>query len=82
MKIKTNLIDLNKITLENYATFNERIEYEITKLSMIKRNITNPKEKIISAEERKQHIKEYQHNYYLTVTKIKRKLTEEESYDK
>lgn len=82
MKIKTNLIDLNKITLENYVTFNERIEYEITKLSMIKRNIIKPKETMISAEEKKQHIKDYQHNYYLTVTKIKRKLAKEEFYDK
>lgn len=34
--------------------------------------IPRPKIKL-TAEQRKQHIKEYQHNYYLKITKLKRK---------
>jgi hypothetical protein len=37
------------------------------------RKKSEPRKKFTS-EERKQHIKEYQHNYYLRVTKIKRKV--------
>lgn len=78
MVIETNLIDISKITLSNYETYNEKIKYEINKVSIVKRNIIKPKETVISAEERKQQLKEYQHNYYLNVTKIKRKLAKED----
>ena len=78
MVIETNLIDISKITLSNYETYNEKIKYEINKVSIVKRNIIKPKETAISAEERKQQLKEYQHNYYLNITKIKRKLTKED----
>ncbi len=73
MVIETNLIDISKVTLDNYKTYNEKIKYEIPKISNVK---IKPKG-IISAEERKQQLKEYQHNYYLNVTKIKRKLAKE-----
>ena len=76
MVIETNLIDISKVTLDNYKTYNEKIKYEIPKISNVKRNKIKPKG-IISAEERKQQLKEYQHNYYLNVTKIKRKLAKE-----
>lgn len=78
MIVKTNLIDLNKITSENYAKYNKKIEYEIFKQCMLKKNKVKPKGIVKSAEERKQQLKKYQHNYYLTVTKIKRKLARED----
>lgn len=78
MVIETNLIDISKITLSNYETYNEKIKYEIYKVSNVKRNKMKPKGTTISAEERKQQLKEYQHNYYLNVTKIKRKLAKED----
>lgn len=78
MIIETNLIDISKINLSNYETYKEKIRYEIYKVSNVKRNKIKPKEIVISAEERKQQLKEYQHNYYLNVTKIKRKLEKED----
>ena len=82
MIIETNLIDISKITLDNYKTYNEKIKYEIHKISNVKKNKMKPKEIKISAEERKQQLKEYNHNYYLNVTKIKRKLAKEGKNDK
>lgn len=72
---ESNLIDLSKITLENYTTYNERIKYEIPRQWGV-RNI-KPKRKAKSTEERNQYIKEYQHNYYLEVTKKKRMARKE-----
>lgn len=69
---ETNLIDLRKITLENYTTYNEHIKYEIPRQWGV-RNI-KPKRRCKTAEERKQYIKEYQHNYYMRVTKQKRQV--------
>lgn len=77
--IKTsNLIDLNEITLENYATYNERITYEIPRQWGVRNKTANKRVKR-SNEELKQHIKEYQHKYYIEVTKIKRKQLKENS---
>lgn len=69
---QTNLVDLSKVTLENPSSWNECIKYEIPRQWKV-RNI-EPKRKTKSEQERKQHLKEYQHNYYLKVTKNKRKL--------
>lgn len=77
MIVETNLIDLNKITLKNYNTYNEKIKYEIYKISTIPKNRIKPKGTVISAETRKQQLKEYQHEYYLKVTKPKRKAKKE-----
>ncbi len=77
---ETNLIDISKITLENYTTYNERIKYEIPRQWGV-RNI-KPKRKAKSTEERKQYIKEYQHKYYLEVTKKKRRARKEVANDK
>ena len=74
------LIDISKITLENYSTYNEYIKYEIPKQKEV-RNISYRK-KYKTVEERKQQIKEYQHQYYLQVTKIKRKIKKELMEDK
>ena len=69
---ETNLVDLSKVTLDNPSTWNERIKYEIPRQWGI--NKIKSRTKITKTdEERKQHIKEYQHNYYMQVTKIKRK---------
>ena len=65
---ESNLVDLGKVTLDNPFTWNERIKYEIPRQWGIKKIKSKTK-----TEERKQHIKEYQHNYYIQVTKIKRK---------
>lgn len=78
MVIETNLIDINNMTLENYSSYNEKVKYEINKMCCIQKNKIKPKDSVISAEERKQKLKEYQHNYYLNVTKIKRKLAKED----
>ena len=72
---ETNLIDISKITLENYTTYNESIKYEIPRQWGV-RNI-KPRRKIKTPEERNQHIKEYQHKYYLEVTKKKRRARKE-----
>lgn len=77
MVIETNLIDLNKITLENYKTYNEKIKYEIPRQWGI-RNIKRKSKKEYKIEEdRKKHLKEYQHEYYLKVIKPKRKAKKE-----
>ena len=68
---ETNLIDLSKITLENYATYNEHIKYEIPRQWGVRNR--KPRKKAKTTEEKKQYIKEYQHKYYLKVTKKKRK---------
>ncbi len=69
---ETNLVDLGKVTLDNPSTWNERIKYEIPRQWGI--NKIKSKTKIIKTEEEKiRHIKEYQHNYYMQVTKVKRK---------
>ena len=65
------VIDISKITSENYTTYNEIVKYEIPKQRQV-RNIKSKKCK--TEEEKKQHIKEYQHQYYLQVTKIKREI--------
>lgn len=57
MIVETNLIELNKITLKNYNTYNEKIKYEIYKISTISKNRIKPKGTVISAETRKQEIK-------------------------
>ena len=72
---ETNLIDLSKITLENYTTYNERIKYEIPRQRQTRK--IKPRRKFKSTEERKQYIKEYQHKYYLEVTKKKRRARKE-----
>ena len=74
MIIETNLVDLSKVTLDNPSTWNERIKYEIPRQWGINKRKSKTKTKIFKTEEEKiQHIKEYQHNYYMQVTKIKRK---------
>lgn len=76
---ESNLIDLSKITLENYTTYNEHIKYEIPRQWGIRK--IKPKTKTKSTEERKQYIKEYQHKYYLEVTKKKRRARKEVEKD-
>lgn len=71
MIIETNLIDLSKVTLENYSTYKERIKYEVPRRWGVRK--IKPKRKPKTVEERKEAIKIYQHNYYLEVTKPKRK---------
>ncbi len=75
MTRESNLIDLSKITLENYATYNERIKFEIPRQWKVQNKVVNRRVKL-SEEEKKQHLKEYQHEYYMKVTKIKRKQKE------
>lgn len=77
MIIETNLIDLSKITLENYKTYNEKIKYEVPRQWGI-RNIKKKKEHK-TEEDRKKYLKEYQHEYYLKVTKLKKKSNKGES---
>ena len=72
MHIKTNLTDLSKITLDNYKTYNEKIEYEIPRQWGV-RNIKQHRRQKRTEEDRKQYLKQYQHEYYLRVTKPKRK---------
>lgn len=75
MIIETNLIDINKMTSENYNLYNEKIKYEMPR----QYNIRQKTKKVTrTKEEKEQHLKEYQHNYYLKVTKIKRKLVGED----
>lgn len=71
MIIETNLIDISKVTLDNPSSWNKRIKYEIPRQwgTKIVKNKIKPK----TSEERKQALKIYQHNYYLEVTKPKRK---------
>lgn len=72
MIITTNLIDISKITLENYSTYNERIEYEVPRQWGVRH--IRVKRKAKTLVERKEAQRIYQHNYYLEVTKPKRKL--------
>ena len=74
MIIETNLIDLNNTTLENYKTYNENFKYEIPR-QWGARNIKIKNKKEYKTEnDRKEHLKQYQHEYYLKVTKPKKKL--------
>ena len=77
MIIETNLIDFSKITLENYTTYNENIKYEIPRQWGIKSRKIKKKKEHKTEKERKQYLKEYQHEYYLKVTKPKRKASKE-----
>ena len=70
MIVETNLVDLSKITLENYTTYNEHIKREVPRQWGVRK--IKSKRKCRTAEEREQYIKEYQHNYYMKVTKKKR----------
>ena len=69
---ETNLIDLSKVTLENYTTYNEHLKYEVPRQWGVRNKIVNRRIKR-SEEEKKQYQKEYQHKYYMEVTKFKRK---------
>ena len=69
---ETNLIDLSKVTLENYATYNEHLKFEVPRQWGVRNKVVNRRIKR-SEEEKKQYQKEYQHKYYMKVTKIKRK---------
>lgn len=68
---ETNLIDLSKVTLENYITYNEHLKYEVPRQWGVRNKVVNRRIKR-SEEEKKQYLKEYQHKYYMEVTKIKR----------
>lgn len=69
---ESNLIDISKITIENYATYNEHLKFEVPRQWKVRNKVVNRKIKR-SEEEKKQYQKEYQHKYYMEVTKIKRK---------
>lgn len=71
MIIETNLVDISKITLDNSNSWNEYIKYEVPRQWGIRK--IKPKRKPKTEEERKEAIKIYQHNYYLEVTKPKKK---------
>lgn len=71
MIIETNLVDISKITLDNSNSWNEYIKYEVPRQWGIRKIKLKRKPK--TEEERKEAIKIYQHNYYLEVTKPKRK---------
>lgn len=75
MIVETNLVDLSKITLENYTTYNECIKYEVPRqwgVRHIKRKLKRKCRTVEEKEQYIQYIKEYQHNYYMKVTKKKR----------
>lgn len=66
-KIETNgIID----TSEGDNTLN--LIYDQDKICRKEHRLTHKPRKILTNEERKQHIREYQHKYYMQVTKIKR----------
>lgn len=73
MIIKTNLTDFSKITHENYTTYNEHVEYEVPRQWGARQKYVR-KSKKKSEEEKRKHEKEYQHKYYIEVTKKKRRL--------
>lgn len=77
MIIETNLIDLSKITLENYKTYNEKMKYGVPKQWGARNIKTKNKKEYKTKEERKEYLKQYQHEYYLKVTKPKRKAKKE-----
>lgn len=72
MIIETNLVDLGKITLDNPKSWNEHLKYEVPKQWGLKK-VKKLKRKPKTPEERKIVQKIYQHNYYLEVTKLKRR---------
>lgn len=72
MIIETNLIDLGKITFKNYNTYNEKIKYEIPRQWGIRNKKTKKKKQYKTEDARKKHLKQYQHEYYLRVTKPRR----------
>lgn len=76
MLVETNLIDISQITLENYSTYNERIKYEMPKQRLLRDIATNKRTKL-NEEEKKQHLREYQHKYYMEITKKKRQEIKE-----
>ena len=84
------IIDISKLTLDNISMFNligktrkgqhlstkekdfiNSVIFKEIKTERVKRPIIKRK---TSEKQRKQHYKEYQHNYYVNVTKLKRKL--------
>lgn len=69
---ETNLVDLSKVTLDNPNSWNEHIKFEVPRQWGTKK-IKTSKRKPKTPEERKEALKKYQHNYYLEVTKPKRK---------
>ncbi len=71
MIIETNLIDISKVTLDNPDSWNNRIKYEVPRQWGVRQ--IKPRNKPRTLEERKEASRIYQHNYYLKVTKIKRK---------
>lgn len=71
MIIETNLVDLSKVTLDNPTSWNEHIKYEVPRQWGVRK--IRPKKENKTLEERKEALKIYQHNYYLEVTKPKRK---------
>ncbi len=75
MIIQTNLIDISKITANNINNYNERIRYEVPRQR--KATHISTKRNFKTLEERKEALKIYQHNYYLEVTKPKRKKEKE-----
>ena len=77
MIIETNLIDLSKITLENYKTYNEKVKYEVPRQWGARNIKIENKKEYKTEEDRKEHLKQYQHEYYLKVTKPKRKVIKE-----
>lgn len=75
MIITTSLIDISKVELNNPSSWNKRIKYEIPRQR--ETGIIKSKRKTKTTEERKEALKIYQHNYYVRVTKIKRKQERE-----
>lgn len=71
MIIETNLVDLNKVTLDNPKSWNECLKYEVPRQWEVRH--IKVKRKLKTLEERKEALKIYQQNYYLEVTKSKRK---------
>lgn len=78
MIIETNLTDLSKVTLENPSSWNEKIKFEVPRQWGV-RNKLKSKRKPKTKEERKKSLREYNHKYYMEVTKIKRKKRRVES---
>ena len=71
MIITTNLVDLSKVTLDNPNSWKELIKYEVPRQWGVR--AIKSKRKPKTPEERKEAQRIYQHNYYLEVTKPKRK---------
>lgn len=76
---ETNLVDISKITLENYQTYSDKVLIEdVRPYTKRKETRTHTKRRKMTEEERQARIKEYQHKYYLEKTKEKRKKAKEE----